>query len=96
MLDYKSDNETLLADLVFYNPELSPTKILQLFGLKQALNVMSSRELRMLFAKYNQRAWYRLMSEANKVTLPYTQRHLEIVRKELTKFNPLKGSKSYK
>jgi len=34
-----------LADLVFYNPELSPTKILQLFGLKQALNVMSPREL---------------------------------------------------
>lgn len=66
LLDYKADNETLLADLVFYNPELSPTKILQLFGLKQALNVMSPRELRMLFAKYNQRAWYKLMSDANR------------------------------
>ncbi len=54
-----------LADLIFNNPELSPTKILQLFGLNQALNVMSSRELRMLFAKYNQRAWYRLMDDVN-------------------------------
>lgn len=90
LLDYKSDNETLLADLVFYNPDLSSTKILQLFGLKQALNVMSPRELRMLFAKYNQKAWYRLMSDANKVKLPTGQRPLEIIRKELKQFKSLK------
>lgn len=80
LLDYTFDNETLLADLVFYNPELSPTKILQLFGLKQVLNIMSPRELRMMFAKYNQKGWYRLMSDANKVKLSSVHRPLEVVR----------------
>ena len=87
LLDYKPAHEkALLADLVLNNPELSPTKILQLFGLKQAFNSMSPRELRAMFAKYNQEAWYRLMGDANKVSLPHAQRHLEIVREELIKF----------
>ncbi len=95
LLDYKSDNETaLLADLVFYNPELSPTKILQLFGLKQALNSMSPRELRMLFAKYNQRAWYKLMADANKVKLPNSHQPLEIIRQQLIIFKQFKITKN--
>lgn len=91
MLDYKPANEkALLADLIFNNPELSPTRILQLFGLKLALTVMSPRELRMMFSKYNQKAWYKLMSDANKVTLPNEQRPLEVIREELTKLKALK------
>ncbi len=89
LLDYKSDNEKLLADLVFYNPELSPTKILQLFGLKLALKNMSLRELRALFAKYNQRAWYRLMNDASKVKLPNVQHPLDIIREQLIAFKSL-------
>ncbi len=84
LLDYKPSNDkALLVDLVLNNPELSPTKILQLFGLKQVLTTMSPRELRMMFAKYNQRSLYKLMSDANKVKFPSVHRQLEIVRKEL-------------
>lgn len=51
--------------------------------------VMSPRELRM-FAKYNQRAWYRLISDANKVKLPIVHRPLEVVRKQLISFKILR------
>jgi len=91
LLDYKPANEkALFADLIFNNPEMSPKQILQLFGLKLALNVMSSRELRMMFAKYNQRAWYGLMADANKVSLPNVHQPLNIIRKQLCAFKPLK------
>ena len=91
LLDYKPANEkALLADLIFNNPELRLSKIMQLFGLKLALAIMSPRELRTMFAKYNQRAWYRLMSDANKVKLPIVQWPLEIMRKQLVIFKPLR------
>lgn len=91
MPDYKPANEkALLIDLILNNPQLRPTKILQLFGLKQALNVMSPRELRTMFAKYNKKSWYKLMGDANKVKLPIAQQPLEVVRNEIPKFNPLK------
>ncbi len=91
LLDYKPVNDkALLADLIFNNPELSPAKILQLFGLKQALNSMSPRELRMMFAKDNQRTWYRLMSDANKIKLPSVQQPLQVIREELAKFKMLR------
>ena len=90
LLDYKPANDkALLADLILNNPELTPAKILQLFGLKQALNIMSPRALRMLFAKYNQRTWYRLMSDAKKVKLPSVHRTLEVLREHLIDFKPL-------
>lgn len=91
LLDYKAANESaLLGDLVFYNPELSPKQILQFFGLKQALTLMSPRELRMMFAKCNQRAWYKLMADANKAIVPMAQRPLEVVRRQLVIFKPLR------
>ena len=91
LLDYKlSSDKALLADLVLNNPQLSPTKILQLFGLKQALNSMSPRALRMMFAKYSQRSWYKLMNDANKVVLPNIPNSLDVIRKQLVVFKALR------
>lgn len=90
LLDYRpAHDKALLVELIFNNPELSPAKILQLFGLKQALNVMNPRELRMLFSKYNQKSWYKLMNDANKVMLPNVKKPLEVIREELIRFKPL-------
>lgn len=58
LLDYRAANgKALLADLIFSNPNLGPKQILQLYGLKQALDLVSPRELRIMFARYNKRSW---------------------------------------
>ncbi len=71
LLDYraKSDKE-LLAMLAAHNPELSAKKIMQLYGLKKALEAMTPRELRGMFAKSTGRSWHRIMAQAQDVRLP--------------------------
>ncbi len=92
--DYKPTNDkALLASLVLNNPELKPKQILQMFGLKKTLETVTVRELRVIFAKYNKRSWYRLMADVNKVKLPITQTFFGIVRKHLNKFKPLRMEK---
>ena len=60
MIDYKAPNdEALLAALMFHNPDLSLSKILQTFALKKMLETKNIRELRILFANYNRRGWPR-------------------------------------
>ncbi len=55
--DYKpKDDKTLLAALIFNNPTMSPKQIMQMFGLKKALEIVNVRELRVMFAKCNQRS----------------------------------------
>jgi len=84
LLDYKSaNNKALLTDLIFNNPELSPKQILQIYGLKQLLEDTNLRELRTLFAHYNQRGWYRLMADVQKVRLPNVASPLKNLRKQL-------------
>ena len=98
LLDYKGANEKdLLAALIVHNPELQPKQIFQIFGLQQALNIMNLRELKDMFTKSwraghgsKSRAWYRLMSDVQKIKLPTTQQPLAIVREQLVKFKPLK------
>jgi len=80
----------LLVDLKLNNLDLGIKQILQLFGLKKALEVVNLRELRAMFSKYNQRSWYRLMTDINKVKLPNSQDLINIIRKHLTKYKPLK------
>lgn len=65
------------------NPEMSPKQIMQLYGLKQALDLVSLRELRVMFAKHNQRSWHRLIAEAQKVKLPHAPSPLRNLRKQL-------------
>ena len=95
MVDYKAKNDkTLLVDLVLNNPDLGIRQILQLFGLKKVLEIVNLRELRSMFSKYNQRSWYRLMTDLNKVKLPNTQDSISIIKQHLIKFNPLRMQKN--
>lgn len=92
LLDYKStSDQALLVDLVLNNRALSPTKILQLFGFKKALDTIETRALRTMFAGYNSRSWYRLMADANKVQLPAAVvSPFKILREQLVKFKAVK------
>lgn len=91
ILDYKTTNTiTLLGDLIMSNPQLTPKQIMLLYGLKQALDAVGPRELRMMFKRYNSRSWYRLLGEAKNVTLPHPSSPLRILREQLIRFRPLK------
>lgn len=83
-----------LADLIIHNPSLSISRIIQLFGLKQALNQVTTRELRLMFGRFHERSWYRLMSEAKNVTLPESKDTFDLIRDHLTAFVPLKLASS--
>lgn len=91
LFDYKPTTpNSLLADLVINNPSIGIRKTIQLFGLKQAFDSTTPRELRNMFGKYGQRSWYRLIAEAKTIKLPTSQSPLAIIRKHLTHFEPLK------
>ena len=49
---------------------------------------MTTRELRVMFAGYAPRSWYRLIADANKIKLPTGHDHFKIIREELIKFEP--------
>ena len=91
LLDYKvSDPKALLADLIISNPKLKTKRIIQLFGLKSVLDVITPRELRLMFGKYSDRSWYRLFSEAKGVKVPFTKSPFDVIRKNINSFEPLK------
>lgn len=91
LLDYRaSDPKALLADLIINNPKLGTKRTIQLFGLKNVFDIVTPRELRTMFGKYSDRSWYRLFAEAKQVKLPITKSPFDIVRKNLTSFEPLK------
>ena len=91
LFDYKPTSpKSLLVDLVINNPNMGIRKTIQLYGLKQAFDSTTPRELRNMFGKYGQRSWYRLIAEAKAIKFPITSSPLRIVREHLTRFEPLK------
>ena len=92
LLDFKTNNsKTLLVALIFNNPTLSPRRILQLYGLKLALDQISIRELRTMFGTYNKRSWYRLIADMkdaaiNKQAIPSNP--FKVIRDCLEAFEP--------
>lgn len=87
ILDNKAkSDEALLAALCIHNPELGPKQVLQMLGLKRALEILTPRELRVLFAKFHKRSWYRLMADAKKVKLPIANSPFAIVREQIERF----------
>lgn len=93
LLDYKvSSDKALLVDLIFNNPDMSPKQIMQLYGLKQALNIMNPRELRTIFTRSNTRGWHRLIAETQKAKLPHAPSPLRGLREQLVKFEMVKSS----
>lgn len=91
LLDYKTTNaKALLSDLIFNNPDLGPKQILQLYGFKQVLDAMNPRELRVMFARYSTRSWYRLIADANNIKLPAGYDPFKLIKEQLVKFEPIK------
>lgn len=91
LLDYKTSNpKALMTDIIMQNPSLGPTKVIQLFGLKQAFDSMNPRELRLMLGRGKDRSWYRLIAQAKAIKLPITKSPLSIVRDNLVKFEPLR------
>jgi len=87
LLDFKAKNdEELLVALRINNPDLSARKILQMFGLKKAMEFMTSRELRVLFARYNFRSLQRIMVDAKQIKLPRADSPLGVIREQIIKF----------
>lgn len=75
LLDFKASNaKSLLVALIFNNSTLSPRRILQLYGMKLALEHVSLRELRTMLDVHNKRSWYRLIADMKDVTI--TQRSI--------------------
>lgn len=70
LLDFKASNtKSLLVALIFNNSTLSPRRILQLYGMKLALEHMSIRELRTMLGAHNKRSWYRLIADMKDVAI---------------------------
>lgn len=91
LLDYKAKNdEALLVALNINNPELGPKQILQMFGLKKAMEFMTPRELRVLFMRFYPRGWDRLMADAKKVKMPNANSPFEVMREQILKFKSCK------
>ncbi|CAN5117679.1 hypothetical protein BH09DEP1_BH09DEP1_6340 [soil metagenome] len=91
LIDYKATSDkALLADLIFNNPMVNSKRIIQMYGLSKALEIVNRRELSAMFSKYNQRQWHRLMSDAKEIKLPRIQSPFEIIREHIMKFKVLK------
>jgi len=91
LLDYtQSNDKALLIDLITHNPDLTLKSVMCLFGLKQALEIMSPRELRTMFPRSSTRSWNRLMTDASKVKLQRVQSIFGILREHVEQFKALR------
>ncbi|HLJ31315.1 MAG TPA: hypothetical protein VKU36_02660, partial [Candidatus Babeliales bacterium] len=93
LLDFKTNNtKSLLVALIFNNPNLSPRRILQLYGLKLAFDYISIRELRTMFGAHNKRSWYRLIADMKDATItqqPISSNPFKVIRDCLEAFKPI-------
>ncbi len=88
--DIKIADYPLLVSLFFNNPQLKPSKILQIFGLKKVLETMTMREFRNLLKNHHQRGVQRLFADISKINLPKQESSLKPIRECLEKFKPIK------
>ncbi|HLJ30976.1 MAG TPA: hypothetical protein VKU36_00935 [Candidatus Babeliales bacterium] len=90
LLDFKANNtKQLLVALIFNNPKLSPRRILQLYGMKLALDTISIRELRTMFGAHNKRSWYRLIADMKDAAItqqPMPSNSFKMIRNCLEEF----------
>ncbi len=58
LLDLKAmDDKAFLADLIVNNPDMSPKQIMQIFGMKKALESYSMSDLQRMLGKPEARGW---------------------------------------
>lgn len=83
LLDYTAVNDkALLADLIFSNPELSPRRIFQIFGLSKALAAINVRELKQM-SKCSKRRWDRIIADAKEIKSSMVKRDFDDIRKKI-------------
>ena len=100
LLDYKAmDDKALFAHLLFYNPELSIKKLLQVYGLSKVLEIYTMRELKSMAKTtwHNQgkprrhEEWYGIMADAKEIKLSGTQQNsFGSIREYIKRFKALK------
>jgi len=91
LLDYKSSNDKdFLSALIAYNPLMSSKHIIQIFGLKKALEHVTQRELQGMLAEHGMRSWQRLIKEANLVRLPRLLTTFSVIRENIKEYKPTK------
>jgi hypothetical protein len=84
-----SDAKSLIADIKLSNPSLSAAHVLQLLGVKSALESMGHTELRSMLG-YKARNWYRLLADVRSIKPTISRDPLAVVRNNLMEFKPLK------
>ena len=90
ILNYETVNaKSLLSDMIINNPQLRPQKILQLYGLRYALEHYTERELKGVFNPKSYRIWYRIMQDSKNMNVPQQQSPLHIIKEKLKKFKPV-------
>lgn len=93
LLDFKANNaKALLVELIFGNPDASPRRIMQLYGMKLALEHMSVRELRTMLGPHNKRSWYRLAADMQEVQLKQAPKPFAVIRDCLMKFKAIRNA----
>jgi hypothetical protein len=70
------------------NQNMSAKQIVQTYGLKKILEIVTIRELRSMLGT-KRRNWYRLMEDAKEVQLPKEQGALQVVRRHMERFKGL-------
>ena len=91
LLRYKMKTEReYLADIVANNPKIKPTKVLQLLGMKVAVDRYDMRELRQIFSKCTDRTWYRLVNDAKSIDLPIQTNDIDKINEQLDSYIPLR------
>ncbi len=85
LFDYKAaDDKALLADLIFNNPEVSAKRIMQMYGLLKASELINIRELRGILSKHSQRDWNRLLNEIKEIRFPGILKSFKMLRQQIS------------
>ena len=83
-----SDN---LGELSFNLDMAERQPLLDALFYAKPINLEDGDEsVRTMFARYNSRSWYRLIADAKKINLPDTPSPFADIRKDVSKFKPLK------
>jgi len=92
LLDFQPKTpKDLLAQLTINNPTLKARKILQLYGLKMAMDGLGMRELRQVLGnKFTQDTWYSIVREARSVIVPKQQNPFGLLKTQIEGFVPLR------
>ena len=83
-------DKNLLSQLIIHNPHLSTTKVIQLFGFKRLLEIMTMQELQQMFAHHHQRSLQRLLNDARTLVVPGRIDTFDVIKKQVQKNKALK------